>query len=56
MIGKFDGKVENRSMRSGYVMENKDLHLYDFNWTYMDEHDHGRVGLILVDQHRKQIK
>lgn len=37
-------------------MDNRDLHLYDFNWTFMDEKDQGRVGLVLVDQRKNQIK
>lgn len=56
MIGGYNGTVEKRSMRSGYVMDNRDLHLYDFNWTFIDEQDQGRVGLVLVDQRKNQIK
>lgn len=35
--GEFNGTVENRSMRSGHVMDSRNFHLYDFNWTYMDK-------------------
>lgn len=41
-------------MRSAFVIDNKDLHLYDFNWTYMDADE--RVGLVLVDRQAKEIK
>lgn len=51
--GEFNGTVENRSMRSAYVMKDRELHLFDFNWTYMQD---DRVGLALVDRQSKTIK
>ena len=30
--------------------------MYDFNWTFIDRDDQGRVGFVLVDQKKKQIK
>lgn len=52
--GLFNGTVENRSMRSAYVMKDRELHLFDFNWTFMGEGE--RVGLALVDRQSKTIK
>lgn len=42
-------------MRSAFVIGNRDLHLYDFNHTYLDA-ELQRVGLVLVDRQAKAIK
>jgi len=37
-------------------MNTTDFHRYDFNWTFMDNDNDQRVGLVLVDRQSKTIK